>query len=353
MKITATFLMLLGINLMYSQLKDSYNPAVLTRTNGEIIEGFIMQNDLGSYSKGVQFRKTVSATGETNFGTADLKSFVIEGNDFYEVFKVKINKSTDDILVFAKLIIRGKASLYKTVFKSETIYIVTNDNKQYVLEEDNLVSLENRNTDLNYMVELNKATEGNTSKNSNFNEGSIGQVIIDYNTLMGSQSEKIKQKAKNKSFLIANAGGGSRKNETEYFVKGTYRTYFTKISRSTSLNIGLNYFKKEMPTFYNNKTYDYNQELVAVPFQFQQNFANKFIRPYAYLGFNLSYLKTTNQLYVEANNNEGLQQSYGIGVIYGAGLEVSITDRILVKCEYRNEVINHPILFSLGYVLLN
>ena len=79
----------------------------------------------------------------------------------------------------------------------------------------------------------------------------------------------------------------------------------------------------------------------------QQNLLNKNFRPYLFGGFNVGYLKVVEDGVPVLPN--GLQNNFGIGLLYGAGIEVDIYKRFMLKCEYRNELYPHLILFGIGY----
>ncbi len=120
-------------------------------------------------------------------------------------------------------------------------------------------------------------------------------MISDYNNSLGSENKITIVKKKLTHFIIASAGGMIKNSdEHEIYFQGIYRTYFPKISRSTSLNIGINYFNYKHSEITGNYYYSamrsYKSTLISLPVQIQENFLNKNIRPYAFAGFNLSYL---------------------------------------------------------------
>jgi len=46
---------------------------------------------------------------------------------------------------------------------------------------------------------------------------------------------------------------------------------------------------------------------------------------------------------------DGLQMNYGLGILYGTGIELDINKRIMLKSEFRYQLFNHLILFGIGY----
>ena len=81
-------------------------------------------------------------------------------------------------------------------------------------------------------------------------------------------------------------------------------------------------------------------------------FFNFFVIPYFFAGLSLNYVQIKDD-----NNNslltEGLQKTYGINLLYGAGIEIEVFKGIYLKSEYRDEGYSHPIVFGIGYIFKN
>lgn len=364
-KITLFALILfMTINHSYAQLKESYEKGSIIQINDEKINGFIKTEDLEVLSSEVCFKIEENDTKCTPYSPTKLKSFSTETGKFFDALTIKVNRNKKEINVFANLILKGKASLYKCIYNTKEIYIIVNNNMNYVLQNDELISGETEIRRYNYLGILNVATEGMTTstKNIEFGEKNFINIVTQYNTSKGFESNKVSYNEKKVSFIIVNVGGGFKKNESEFFIQGMYRTYFPKISRSTSLNIGLNYFNynyladkisyAEYFTQIIKSTNKYNETLISIPVQIQQNFLNKSFRPYIFMGMNVSYLKIVDQ-----NNNSqienGLQSNFGVGILYGVGIEQDVYKGLMVKCEYRKEVFTHLILLGIGYNFSN
>jgi opacity protein-like surface antigen len=249
---------------------------------------------------------------------------------------ILINKNKDNITVFANQIVQGAISLYKTSIDFKYIYIVQSGEELYVLQEDKFVSGDLTISRNNFQGVLNIATAGFSSTNYpkiSFNENQFVEIISAYNTSLGETATETNRYEKPIHFTILNLGSGAQHRQFEYFVQAMYRLYYPSISRSTSLNLGLNYF---------------NYQTSNASVQIQQNLLNKNIRPYLFGGLSLSYLNV-----VDMNNrpiNEtGFQKNFGLGYLYGAGIEMDVFKKYMVKCEYRHEIFNHLILFGVGY----
>jgi hypothetical protein len=211
-----------------------------------------------------------------------------------------------------------------------------------------LISGETKIRKYNYTGILNLATEGLIFKNNlniKFDEDRFVDIITEYNNSKGSKSKDLRVEQESTNFVIANVGLGFDNNGSEYYGQVMYRKYLPKISRSTSLNIGVSYFQYQLTE----QSKDFTQSLLSIPLQIQQNILNKNIRPYFFVGLSFNYL----QIKDENNNsllNEGFQKTYGINPLYGAGIEKDIFKGIYLKSEYRKEGYSHPIVFGIGYI---
>lgn len=343
----------LSYNISIAQLNDTFEKGTIILNNGDKTEGYIKTEDLSKLSSEICFKLALTDLKCVSYTASQIKSFYTENGKIFDLLTLLINNNSNEINVFANLILKGKASLYKSVYESEEFFIIANNNTLYVLQNDQLVLWETEKRKYNYRGYLNIATEGftNTDKNIEFNENKFIEIISGYNASKGFESEKVTYKEKNITYINANAGGGFKTHATEFYFQGMYRTYYPKISRSTSLNIGLSYFNYWHSEPYGRGTIEYTQTLTSIPLQLQQNLLNKDFRPYLFAGFNLSYMKI-----VENENNtstdNGLIKKIGVGLLYGGGMEFDIYKSLMLKCEYRNEIFRHLLLFGIGYNFL-
>jgi Outer membrane protein beta-barrel domain len=355
-KIKTLFLLItyFSINLSYSQLRDTYEKVSVDLNNGEKITGYIKADELSKMTLSICFKSSITDKNYVNYDTSQVKSFTIDENSIFELVKVNINPDSEEreeISLFANLIVKGKASLYKSAYKADNIYIIANNDKYYVLQDDKFNSGDTEIKKNYYRGMLNAATEGftNAGENITFGEKSFSKVLINYNNSKNSESKTFAYKTKPIGFFIVHIGSGLNNNdEKEFFFQSAYRIYFPKISRSASLNIGFSHYNYQYPsTTYVNKI-NYTTTLTSIPIQIQENFLNKSIRPYIFAGLNLSYLSTTDN---RGNSllDDGLQSNFGFGILFGIGIEADIYKGFTIKSEYRNELFSHLLLFGVGY----
>lgn len=355
MRINRLFLCLIACFLFYNakaQLKDTFEKGIIITNENVKLDGFIKANDLSHLSSEICFKINVNDKNCVSYNTSQIKSFQTETGKSFELFTIKINNNSTEVSVFANLIVKGETSLYKSIWKSSIFYIVVTKDKSYVLQDDELISGETAIRKYYFQRVLNIATEGfmtNRYPNISFDEKVFIKIIREYNDSKGQESTELTYNEENVHYFIVELGGGLKKSESEFFFQTKYRLYYPKISRSTSLNIGLNYFNYSFSASSNNRNdIDYKQSLLSIPLQFQQNLLNKNVRPYLFAGLSLCYLDVKDD-----NNNSlidsGLQNKFGIGLLYGTGIEIDLTSNIILKSELRNELFDHLLLFGIGY----
>ncbi len=362
-KITTLGLVFFLNTLIYGQLKDTYARGSVQLQNGQTINGFIKERELGKMNYSINFKLLEKDKKSTVYDTAEIKTYSLNDNEFFEFFQIKVNDTTDNISVLAKLVLKGKASLYKFVYKDDVLYLIKNDEKLYVLQNDKLErgAQETEVKEYHFKYHLTNAISDlkeSTDKleTIKFNEKDFVAILSTYNKSFGSDSKWMTLKEKNTHYVLATIGSMLKKgNQNEFFIQLSYRTYFPKISRSTSLNIGINYYNyKYIETDKNiligaiGAEENLTATLISLPLQIQQNILNKKIRPYIFGGFNAAYYKVIDGKGL-SRIQKGFQRNFGVSVLGGVGIEVDIYKGMMVKSEFRHEIYTHPILFGIGY----
>jgi hypothetical protein len=354
-KIIFVFLfILLFYSKNYGQLVDSFEKANIELFNGEKYEGLVKIGDKYDMAKQIIFKRTGSVS-EVFYTPTEIKKLTLNNGEIYVALNIKVNKNKTELVLFGKQLIDGLASLYQGEYEADDIFIISNNGINYVLQNDKI-----RQTELvkfNYEGYLKLALEDifNTQKKINFNEKEFVKLVLEYNKSKGTDSKVVEYKSKPIHYYLGFLGMGipNRMGDSELFVQSMYRTYFPNFSKSTSLNIGLSYYNykysEEFSNIYGNKfMVDYKTNLISLPIQIQQNILNKKIRPFFYLGINLSYIKSEDQ-YGNSQVGNGLQNNFGVGLLYGAGLEFDVYKKLLIKSELRSEIFGHLLLVGIGY----
>ena len=360
-KLFLLFPVLIFTNSVLAQLKNSYIKGAVELQNGQKLQGFIKNEELSKLNTRINFKSTEESKEIVVYDTSKLKSFRLEDGDIFELLKIHMDGVDSSMSVLAKLLVRGKASLYKINYNSDDIYIAVNVTKQYLLQND---KLDNGFTSLDltehyFRNNLRGAVPGSAIsteelERTSFREREFIDIISKYNKAEGSDNIVSVGKEKKTSFVIADIGGMYKNaDESEMYIQAMYRIFIPKISRNSSLNIGIHYFRTKYsdithPAFYAVKN-NYTTTLISVPFQFQQNLLNKAIRPYIFAGLTASYYKVVDQSGVEKTQG-GFQNNFGLGFSGGGGIEATLFKGFFVKGEYRYEIFSHLILAGIGYI---
>lgn len=350
-----TFLFLhFFFQLSFSQISENFEKGSYTLLSNEKVEGFIKTEDFKTYTQSICFKSSLSTENCEKIGMTKIKAFQTENGKYFELLTFKVDNGTAEISAFANLLVAGETMLYKSFYNSLEVYIIKNKNgQQFVLQKDKFNSGDLQVTKHYFERTLNMATEGFAAihfKNISFREHQFVEVIMAYNASKGNESKELIYKEPKNRFVIFSAGLGTYQDDSELFIKALHRTYFPKISRSTSLNLGLSYYE-----YIERNDYQFNAsknkittQLFSIPAQIQQNIMNKEFRPYVFIGLNFSYISQKNAFGRELIE-KGFQDNYGIGYMYGVGVEVDIAKRFFAKAEYRQESFQHALLIGISY----
>lgn len=347
---TLVFVCLLIPN-MYAQLSDSYVAATVITSDNTQLSGFVLLKDLEQLSKEICFKQNINDVQCTRYARGQLKSFRTENGNYYELMDLEIKNKSMTVTVIASQLLKGETELFKAIYDSELLFIVVSKGDKRVLQNDDFIPGELEIKRNNFQGVLNIITEGFSMANYprlTFNENEIIEALAAYNTSIGSDCKRVKKENKLIPFYILNVGAGAGKRQSEFFTQAMYRLYYPEISEKMSLNLGLSYYNYQTSYASALSANGFKESLLSMPLQIQHNFLTKKFRPYIFGGISLNYLKI-----VDKNNrllnDTGFQKNFGIGFLYGGGLELDIYKHIMLKSEYRFELYNHLLLFSIGY----
>ncbi len=349
--------LLLQCHRVKAQLSDVYVKGKITLQNNLQKEGFIKRDELENMSQLIYFKETEKQKKPVKYDTVTLMGYTLETGEVFERLRYQPTLHAKSRCVFGSLMLRGKASLYEIISKGSLIYIISNDDATYVLQDDELENGATTITQHYFKDYFKMALRDSFSSKINdirFVEKSIVNIVTEYNK---SQSYAYNDKPiiapiKNVGFLLFNIGVGGWKGEKrEIYFQGIYRLYAPKYSKSTCLNTGICYYDFRYSETIIGYKVNYRNNLISIPFQLQQNFLNKSIRPYIFMGANCSYFKGTNDQNLDIYN-KGFQRNFGFGLIFGGGIEADFSNGFMAKLEARNEVYNHPLSVAIGYHFL-
>lgn len=179
-RIILSLIICFSFHFANSQLKDTYEKGTIITNEDVKIDGYIKTNDLSHLSSEIWFKLTEEDEKYIVYNTSQIKSFQTVSGKFFDLFSIMINNNSTEITVFANLILKGETSLYKTTYKSKNFYIVATKNKNYVLQNDEIIPGETKLKKYFYQGVLDVATEGLLMKKYSkvaFNESEFVKII--------------------------------------------------------------------------------------------------------------------------------------------------------------------------------
>lgn len=357
----ATGLLLFALFHLHSfgQTKVLYEEGIVQLNNGQTVVGYIKKGELSDMVSSINFKQAKTDENHTNYDTAQIKRFWIGTKDVFELLHFSVNNPAEPVNAFAKVLVKGDATLYKTVYKGEVLYMVKRDNTLYVLQNDKAASRKGNIPVAGYkykerlMQAVGKSVASNISADKlTYSEKNFIDLVSAYNNSVASPNDILLPKEKPVSFLLATVGGGFQQNDgNEIFLHTAYRTYFPDLSRNTSLNVGFNFYASkfseiETINFFDYK-FNYTSLLFTLPVEVQHNLLNKAIRPFVSAGFTFAFNSVRDQF--GNSENRILKNQVGVRPVYSGGVEADLAKKFMIKAAYRKEVFSHLVLVGIGY----
>lgn len=343
----------------FGQTKVTYEEGIVELNNRQTVVGFIKKDDLPDMISRISFKHAITDVNSTTYDTSQVRRFWIGTKDAFELFRFRADNITRPVTAFAKVLVRGDASLNKTIYNGEVIYIIKRDSMLYVLQNNSAASRNSKApvVDNKYRERLRQALGNSLPSNTSpeklaFSEKNFIDLVSAYNNSVSSPNDVMLAKAKPVSFLLGTIGAGLQQNDgTEIFLHTAYRTFFPDLSRNTSLNVGINFYASQYSEMIEINSYeyqfDYTSLLFTLPVEVQHNLLNKGIRPFVSAGFSVAYLSVKDQY--GNKENKIFKNNIGIRPVYSGGVEADIANNFLVKAAYRKEVFSHLVLVGVGY----
>lgn len=337
----------------YAQVTERYVMGTMELQSGEKHDGLIKDDEISIMNFKVYFKASKDLKTSTVFDASAIRKVALTTGEVYEFIRFKPYYEKDSIGALGKLRLKGKASLYEVYYKSDYILVVVNDGKTFALQEDKLESNALEIKKYYFKTLLANALNDN-SFNARieklfFRPQNIVDLLLDYNGKENSEIIIPIEKKAAQHFIITDLGGMYKNSlENEIFFQAIYRTYFPKISKSTSLNVGASvYLSKYYLNYWGDKI-PLKRTLFTAPLQLQQNLLNKAVRPYIFGGFNLSYVQEKNNSGIVISET-GFQRNFGINLLWGGGIEADVYKDLRLKTEYRYENYSHLIAAGFGF----
>ena len=361
------FVLLLRVpTLLFSQLTDEYIKGSVILKNNERREGYIRSDDFKKMNYELGFKETLSQGKPIIYDTSSVKGFTMDDGESYDLLRYKPNQGNDSIAVFAMLIIKGKASLYKVFYNEATIYIVVANQRNFPVQDDEMPIntgevVQNNYKDYLKLALLEYSDLYTMIDKMEFGESDIMNIIKEYNKHFMSESIITHVKESPKDFIFCNVDKGWTRSLNSVFntYEAMYRVYYPKILKNTSFNIGLRYVEGRISNveqvgdmtngIFDTVTVIHKRRYLSIPIRVHQNLLDGWFRPYAYVGATFYGLYSeVNNVYQE-DNGAGFDNYYGTFLCWGGGVEADIYKGLMFRAEYRSE--ERLYILGIGYLL--
>jgi hypothetical protein len=343
---------MLVMPLAMGQLKEKYKAGYLQLRSGERVDGYIRSDEVQKMNYRVWFKRDLKQKAPTEYDTSKLTRVVFNDGETYERLTYKVHHFTDSLTGLARLMVRGKASLYLIFLNETPIYLVKNQRSIYALRENTRDGL-GMETNYYYKDYLAKAlADGNDTvkfriRAASFNYNSILSAVSAYNTTTHSENTVFVRRPKRAGFVMLSMAVMKKKNDQEIHGQLYYRMYVPEFSKNTSFNIGVNYFSRKWTFQLLDSTLHVDRSFISFPLQLQQNIMSGWLRPYFFFGLNVGHVK--EQIRNPSRTLKGTREKTGFGFLYGAGVEVDIVNGLYFKTEFRYENYRHMIMPGIGF----
>lgn len=339
----------LSVFLSHAQLRTTFEKGWIFKDQLKQ-SGYIRSDDLSMRSTRVCFKQNLEDQKCEIYGTSQVSSFQVMNGEVFDLVHVAVDNNRKETALFACLIFKGeKLSLYKSVYNTDIFYVLSKDGEHYALQNDKLISGEMEIRKYNYHGVLNHVTEGvayRSHKKMKFDDDYFVEIVSEYNTFKGADGQDLRVEKKSDNFLMFNAGLGVEGGGSSYYGQVLYRKYIPHLSRKISMNFGMSYYNHQ----FQERNKNVKRSLLSIPVKFQHNFFQGSTRPYVFAGFSFNYFDTSEK-YNHSFSRKRLERKYGLDVLYGAGIEVSVFKQMYMKVEYRREAYVHPLLFGIGWIM--
>ena len=200
----------------------------------------------------------------------------------------------------------------------------------------------------NYLNQLNFAAVGCPSiqqsiETTRFSEITLTRIVEKINQCQapGTASTVYYQKPKSETRIYGYAGGLPLGEQYEYTGQVLVRFILPTQSKKTSLNTGIIYSK----TRGEDPKYDFLEtDVVLIPVTIQHNLTTGIVQPYIYAGLGAVYRRENTD-----ESQTGLQRSWGVSPVLGAGVDVYITKRLIARADMRYDIFLHFPTVGIAY----
>jgi len=210
-----------------AQLKEEFEKGWFINKENIKIEGYIKKNDLSELSSSICFKPNLEEKKHQFYTTNEVKSFHIGNGNTFDLLNLRMNNKQLEVELFLNLIVKGdQLSLYKGILNSNIFYVVSKKGKNYVLQNDELISGELKVRSYYYKQTLNLVTERLANRNNKkikFKEDYFIKTVTEYNNSKNATVRDLRVTESPKNYLLTNIGYGEDKSGFQYYGQVMFR----------------------------------------------------------------------------------------------------------------------------------
>ncbi len=365
----STVLIVLIFSILELNAQELTSKGYVVTTASDTLHGFIKEGRDDQLTKQILFMKP-GATQTTVYTAADLAGFAFEYGRTFRSFVVENDSSENKTYLFAKKVLDGKVTLYKSPFESgePDFFIVNNSNgetvqltapRERVVESNGKKYL---STSKGFQYKLMYALETTGQKhmpNLKYAEKPIENHVEKYNENYSSQfpiSTYWPKKTFYHDISIGSSFVSTEQGKQTNFRIAYYLNRFShENTTSVSLMRGISYRYWAIPNFdpnysVRNKTVTHRKQFISIiPFGVNLHHNTGNVRPYFYAGIGVL-------LYFETDFNRRDYVDYGSSTSYwpmptfnlGAGLRIKLKSHTLL-IEFTPAANEYAMFTNIGY----
>lgn len=334
--------------------QSNFVSGYVVKNNNDTLKGFLKADVEKNLTKQVIFSSNASGESQQTFTGNEVKAFYFNNGSLFENITYKDTANTP-AQIFAKALLKGYYNLYSFRNNEIEYFVVQKDADSYLLFDD--VILPNGTLDAkgNYRNQLMFLSRDCSKLQSfittvRYTENELLNFISKLNNCIApsNSNKSLYVKEKSEAHLFVFAGGlplGS--NKYEYTARIGARISVPSISKSTFVYIAATYLGEKSQVSVYGKQKDHIINVASIGITLQNNFTTGIIQPYLEVGVGGAYKHEKNPANALSPNT--FQNKYGVDIIAALGIEGHITKSLVVKADWRYELLMHYPVIGIAY----
>ncbi|HXB05751.1 MAG TPA: outer membrane beta-barrel protein [Puia sp.] len=349
MKIRLTTLTLIGMTLLV-HAQQTPQPGYIVRSSGDTVHGYLKEVLTGDLVNQVGFKANPADNDFTLYSPSGVKAFQFDGGNAYRAltFTNPQPEHSTPQTTFVRLLVSGECELYSLHDKSVLYFLVRRDTVVHLLYDDDLHTIPDVKG--NFRNELNFFAVGCESARSgierlDYNEETLLRFFRELDACLapGQATTTYYHKAKAHFGFFAYAGGFVFSDSRSQFTgEARVRLTYPQLKANVSFNLGFRYANVVrqvvdqnylVATIHRKVTYS----MTSIPFTIQYNFTRGIVQPYLFAGLSMLRNDITSTEIYPPTIGDTYYRSWNVSGALGGGIEVSLTNFLQARVEWRYE----------------